>query len=51
LQSGRDIENTDITDSDTLTDEVEVDLHVLCALMLHEVGGEVDYAEVAIVNG
>jgi hypothetical protein len=36
---------------DTLADEVEVDLHVLRALMLHGVGGEVDHAEVAIVNG
>jgi hypothetical protein len=31
-------------------DEVRVDLHVLRALMLHGVGGEVDYADVVAVD-
>jgi hypothetical protein len=41
-----------VVDCDTLADEVEVDLHVLRALTLHEIGGEVDYADVfAIYKG
>jgi hypothetical protein len=33
-----------------LTDEVQVDLHVLCVLMLHGIDGEVDRVVVVIVN-
>jgi hypothetical protein len=29
---------------------VQIDLHVLCALMLHEISGEVDRADVVIVD-
>jgi hypothetical protein len=36
------VEDTDNTNGDLFTHEVEVDFHVLCALMLHGVGGEVD---------
>jgi hypothetical protein len=42
--------DTDIAGSDTLADEVEVDLHVLRALMLHEIGGEIDRADVIAVD-
>jgi hypothetical protein len=31
-------------------DEMQVDLHVLRALMLHEIGGEVDRADVVAVD-
>jgi hypothetical protein len=31
-------------------DEVHVDLHLLRALMLHRIGGEVDHADVAAVD-
>jgi hypothetical protein len=33
-----------------LADEVQVDLHVLRALMLHEIGGDVDRADVVAVD-
>jgi hypothetical protein len=33
-----------------LLDEVEVDLHMLCVLMLYEVVGEADGADVVIVD-
>jgi hypothetical protein len=45
-----DVENPNITCSDTLADEVQVDLHVHRTLMLHEIGGEVDRADVIAVN-
>lgn len=41
------MEDTNIADSDTPTDEVEVDLHML---VLHEINGEVDRANVVIVD-
>jgi hypothetical protein len=44
------VKNTDSTKSDTLTDEVEVDFHVLGALVLNWVGGEVDDADVVAVD-
>jgi hypothetical protein len=50
MQRGGDAENTNVTGSDTLADEVYVDLHVLRALMLHEIGGEVDCADVIVVD-
>jgi hypothetical protein len=39
-----------ISNGDALTDEVEVDLNMLGALMLDEVGGEVDHANIVIVD-
>jgi hypothetical protein len=44
------VENANIADCDTLEDEVEVDLHVFCTLMLHMIGGEVDRANVVAVD-
>jgi hypothetical protein len=38
------------TNSNTSMDEVKVDFHVLGALMLNGVGGEVDGADVIAVN-
>jgi hypothetical protein len=40
-----------ITGGGTLVDEVKIDLHVLRALMLHEIGREVACAYVVIVDG
>jgi hypothetical protein len=42
LQCGGDVENPNVTGGDPLADKVHVDFHVLHALMLHEIGGEVD---------
>jgi hypothetical protein len=50
MRSGRDTENASNTDSDTLTDEVEVVLHVLRALMLHGIGGDVDHVDVVAID-
>jgi hypothetical protein len=50
LQRGGDAENPNVTSSDTLADEVQVNLHVLRALMLHGIGGEVDRADVVAVD-
>lgn len=40
----------DIVDNDTLANEVKVDLHVLHALVLHGIGGEVDCVIVVVVD-
>jgi hypothetical protein len=50
LQRGEDAENPNVTGSDTLADEVQVNLHVLRALMLHGIGGEVDHADVVAAD-
>jgi nucleoside-triphosphatase THEP1 len=50
LRSGRDVKNANIADSDMLADKVEVDLHVLRALMLHEINGEIDRADVVAID-
>jgi hypothetical protein len=50
MQRGGDAENPNVTFSDTLADEVWVDLHMLRALMLHGIGGEVDRADVVAVD-
>jgi hypothetical protein len=44
------MEDTHISNGDTLTDEVEVDLNMLGALMLDGVGGEVDRTDVVAVD-
>jgi hypothetical protein len=36
--------------SNTLTDEVKIDFHVLRALMLHGIGGEVARADIVAVD-
>jgi hypothetical protein len=50
LQRGGDAENPNVTGSDTVADEVQVDLHVLRALMLHGIGGELNRADVVAVD-
>jgi hypothetical protein len=50
LQCGGDAENPNVTGSHTLADEVQIDLHMLCALVLYGIGGEVDGADVVAVD-
>jgi hypothetical protein len=44
------MEHADNTNGNTFTDEVKVDLHMLGALMLYGVGGEVDGTDVVAVD-
>jgi hypothetical protein len=44
------MEYLDITNSNTLLNEVEIDLNMLGTLMLNGVGGHVDGADVVAVN-
>jgi hypothetical protein len=44
------VQNADITDGNTFPDEVEVDLDMLCMLVLNEIGGELDDARVVTVD-
>jgi hypothetical protein len=44
------MQDTDITDDNTFSDEVEIDLDMLCTLMLNGVGGEVDGADIVTIN-
>jgi hypothetical protein len=44
------MQDTDITDGNAFPDEVEVDLDMLCMLVLNGVGGEVDDADVITVD-
>jgi hypothetical protein len=44
------MEDTDLTDGNILSDEIEINLHMLRALMLNEVGAEVHDADVVVVD-
>jgi hypothetical protein len=44
------MQDADITDGNTFLDKVEVDLNMLCALVLNGVGGEVDGTNVVTVD-
>jgi hypothetical protein len=44
------VQDVDITDGNTFSNEVEVDLDMLCTLVLNGVVGEVDIADVIIVD-
>jgi len=44
------MKHTDSTNGDAFSDEMEVDFHMLGALMLYRVGGEVDGADVVAVD-
>jgi hypothetical protein len=50
LRGGRNVKDTNISNGDMLADEVEVNLDMLCALMLNGVGGKVDSANVIAVD-
>jgi hypothetical protein len=44
------MEDTNVPDDNILADEVEINLNMLGALMLDEVGGEVDSVDVVAVD-
>jgi len=44
------VEDVDSSKGDPFTDKVKVDFHVLGALMLNGVGGEVDGADIVAVD-
>jgi hypothetical protein len=44
------VQDVDITDGNAFPDELEVDLDMLCTLVLNRVGGEVDDADVVAVD-
>jgi hypothetical protein len=44
------VQGADITDDNAFPNEVEIDLDMLCALVLNGVGGEVDGADVVAVD-
>jgi hypothetical protein len=46
----RDIEDTDLIEGNLLSDEMKINLHMLRALMLNEVSGEVHDADVVVVD-
>jgi hypothetical protein len=43
------VQDTDITDGNVFPDELEVDLDMLCMLVLNGVGGEVDGTDVVTI--
>jgi hypothetical protein len=50
LEYRQNVQDADITDGNTFLDKVEVDLDMLHTLVLNGVGGEVDDANVIIVD-
>jgi hypothetical protein len=50
LRCRRAIEDADLTDGNLLSDEMKINLHMLCVLMLNEIGGEVHDANVVTVD-
>ena len=44
------MQNTKITNGDSLPDEVKIDLNVLGVLMLNRVGGHVDGTDVVTIH-
>jgi hypothetical protein len=51
LRGRRHMQDVDITNGYAFPDEVEVDLDMLCTLVLNGVGGEVDGANIIAVDG
>jgi len=50
LGGGGHMKHTDSTNGNAFSDEMEVNFHMLGALMLYRVGGEVDGADVVAVD-
>jgi hypothetical protein len=50
LRTHQDVEDTNVPDGNALADEVEINLNMLSVLVLNEVGGEVDGADVVTVD-
>jgi hypothetical protein len=46
----RGMKNMEVPDNNTLTDEVKVDLNMLRALVLDRVDGEIDVADIVVVD-
>jgi hypothetical protein len=44
------VQDADVNDGNTFLDKVEVDVNMLCALILNGVGGEVDDADIVTVD-
>jgi hypoxanthine phosphoribosyltransferase len=44
------MEYVDLTDDDSLSDKIKINLHMFSALMLNRVGGEIHGANVVIVD-
>jgi hypothetical protein len=44
------VQDVDITNGNTFSDEVEFDLDMLCMLVLNGIGGEVDGTDVVAVD-
>jgi hypothetical protein len=44
------MEDADLTDGNLLSDKMKINLHMLCALMLNGVGGEVHGADIVAVD-
>jgi hypothetical protein len=44
------MQNPNLTEGDTLPNKVEINLNVLHALMLDQIGGEVDNTDVVTIN-
>jgi hypothetical protein len=44
------VQDADITDGTVFPDEVNVDLDMLCTLVLNEIGKEVDGADVVTID-
>jgi hypothetical protein len=44
------MEDADLTDGNLLSNKMKINLHMLCALMLNGVGGEVHGADVVVVD-
>jgi hypothetical protein len=50
LRCRQNVEDTNVPDGNALVDKVEINLNMLGALVLNGVGGEVDGAEVVVVD-
>jgi hypothetical protein len=50
LGGRRSVEDTNVSDSDALVDKVEINLNILCALVLDGVGGEIDHIDIVVVD-
>jgi hypothetical protein len=44
------MKDANITNSNTLVDEVEIDLNMLCLLVLDGVGGEINGVDIVVVD-
>jgi hypothetical protein len=50
LRCRQDMEDVDLINDNLLSDEMKINLHMLHALMLNEIGGEVHSADVVAVD-